>query len=79
MTGLSINFIESSTILNNINITSTYVFISQTGTPKIWTWEIITIEDMETKNDGKTQVIDLTDVFYQAYENELMSYGIDRE
>lgn len=28
MTGLSIEFIESSTIINNKNITSTYIFIS---------------------------------------------------
>ena len=79
MTGLSIEFIESFTIINNKNITSTFVFISQTGRPIIWAWEIITIEDLNFENATSTLVIDLSDTFYKAYERELVSYGIDKE
>ena len=79
MTGLNIEFIESSTIINNRNITSTFVFISQTGRPTIWAWEIITIEHVVLQNITSTLVIDLTDTLYKAYEKELVSYGIDKE
>ena len=79
MTGLSIEFIESFTVINNKNITSTYVFISQTGRPIIWAWEIITVESLVQYNETSTLVIDLTDVLYKAYESELESYRIDKE
>ena len=79
MTGLSIEFIESFTVINNKNITSTYVFISQTGRPIIWAWEIITVESLVQYNETSTLVIDLTDVLYKAYESELESYRIDKD
>jgi hypothetical protein len=70
---------ESSTLINNWNITSTYVFISQTGRPAIWAWEVITIENIFVRDKSKVLVVDLSKKFYRMYERELEGYGINKE